>query len=234
MFRGQQQSSPSSVSIIPRCNKSQGSYSLGQSSSSSSWGSSTTTSTITENDLLKYEDLNMDLKELNVLFKDLTRKKTQKNSNISKLNKKKKQNGTQTNRNSLERRYKEEETKFTKNIKKILSEKIREKALQRLDRLIKSPKEERLNKVACTLAALIDVLKSCNVPTSYDDLIKRYKARIDKEYPSGSNSAVEFIKNILERNNKSLLDFIAKQSTHNKKLGEVLKNTIKDVQSCSA
>jgi len=226
MFR--QQITTSSVSKNLRC---AGNYSLGQ-SQSSGWSSSSTSPTITENDLLKYEDLNMDLKELNALFKDLTKKKTQKNSNLSKLNKKK--NSTQSNRNSIERRYKEEADKFTKNIKKIISEKIRDKALQRLDRLINNPKDERLNKVACTLAALIDVLKSCNISTSYDDLIKRYKEKITKEYPSGLNSAEEFIKNILEKNNTSLQDFIAKQAIHNQKLGEVLKTTIKELQPCNA
>ncbi len=214
----------SSVPKNLRC--SPGKYSLSQSSPSSSWSSSST-SPITENDLLKYEDLNMDLKELNALFKDLTKKKTQKNSNLRKLSKQ----STQSNRNSIEKRYKEEEIKFVKNIKKILSEKIREKALHRLERLIKNPKEERLNKVACTLAALIEVLKSCGVN---EDLIKRFKDKITKDYPPGLNSAEEFIKNIIEKNNTSLTDFISKQLIHNKKLGEVLTTTIKELQPCNA
>jgi hypothetical protein len=227
MFRQLQPTS--SVSKTLRCSSK---YSLGQ-SQSSSWGS--TSSTITETDLLKYEDLNMDLKELSALFKDLNKKKTQKNSNLRKLSKKK--NSTQANRNSIARRYKEEENKFAKNIKKILSEKIREKALQRLDRLINNPKEERLNKVACTLAALIDILKSCGVsggPASNEDLIKRYKDKISKEYPAGFDAATEFLIDILEKKDISLKDFIGKQSTHSKRLGEILKATIKELPNCSA
>ena len=229
MFRPPYQTASSSVSKTLRCTNK---YSLGQ-GQSSGWGS--TPSTITETDLLKYEDLNMDLKELSAIFKDLNKKKTAKNSNLRKLSKK--QNSTQSNRNSIERRYKEEENKFAKNIKKILSEKIREKALQRLDRLIKKPKEERLNKVACTLAALIEVLKSCGVSggsASNEDLIKKYKDKISKEYPAGFDAATEFLNDILEKKDIGLKDFISKQSTHNKKLGEILKATIKELPSCSA
>jgi len=235
MFR-QQSIFSASASSAPKTYRCTGKYSLGQVQSQSlysSWGSSSTSPTITETDLLKYEDLNMDLKEINILFKDLAKKKTKKNSNITKLSKKK--NSTQSNRNSRERQFKEEETKFAKNIKKILSEKIRDKALQRLDRLINNPKEERLNKVACTLSALLEVLKSCGVSsghTSYDDLIKKYKETIARNYPAGNDAATEFLNNILEKKDISLKDFINKESTHNKKLGEVLKTTIKELPLC--
>jgi hypothetical protein len=229
MFSQSKSNPSSSVAKTLRCSSN---YSLGQ-QQTSGWGSySTSSSTMTENDLLKFEDINMDLKELNALFNSLTKNKTKKNSNLSKLSKKK--NSSQSNRNSIERRYKEEETKFTRQIKKILSEKIREKALQRLERLISHPKEERLNKVACAIAALIAVLKSCNVSTSYDEIIKSYKEQISKEYPSGLDGAEEFLRDILENKETSFKDFISKQSIHKKKLGEVLKTTIKKLTTCSA
>lgn len=226
----------SSSSSAPKIYRCAGKYSLGQVQSQSpysSWGSSSTSPIISETDLLKYEDLNMDLKEINILFKNLNKKKTQKNSNITKLSRKK--TNTQSNRIAKENQFKEEETKFAKNIKKILSEKIRDKALQRLDRLINNPKEERLNKVACTLSALLEVLKSCGASsghTSYDDLIEKYKAKIAATHPSGSDDALGFLNAILEKKDISLKDFIAKQSTHNKKLGEVLKTTIKELPLC--
>jgi hypothetical protein len=245
MFRPQYQTTSSSVSKTLRCTNK---YSLGQ-GQSSGWGS--TPSTITETDLLKYEDLNMDLKELSAIFKDFNKKKTAKNSNLRKLNsssygwfgKKKTNNSSKKiRRNSIVSTFRDEETKFVKNIKKILSEKLRAKVLQRLDRLIKKPKEKRLNKVACALSALIEVLKSCGVSggsASNEYLIKKYKDKISKEYPAGFDAATEFLNDILENkiiNQKdiSLPDFISKQSLHNKKLGEILKATIKELPSCSA
>jgi len=240
--RYQQSISSSSISVskTPRCTNK---YGLSQTTSSSSWGS-TSSSSITESDLLKYADLNMDLKELNALFDDFKRKKTQKNSNLRKLNssssgwfgKKKINNSSKkSQRNSIEKSFKEEEIKFNKNIKKILSEKIKKKILDRLDRLINNPKEERLNKVACALSALLETLKSCNITTSYEDLIKRYKEKISKEYQSGLSGAEEFIRDILEKNPTSLKDFISKQSIHNKKLGELLKALVeRDLPTCSS
>lgn len=214
------------ASTVPKTYRCTGNYSLGQ-AQSSSWQSSPQPP-ITENDLLKYKDLNMDLKELNNLFKDLNKKKTQKNSNIRKL----KKNSTQSNRSSIEQTYQNAETAFAKNIKKILSVKIRDKVLQRLDKLINSPKEERLNKVACTLAALLEVLKSCGVSISNEILIKKYIEKITSSYPSGFSAATEFLNDILEKKDISLTDFIAKQSTHKKKLGEILRTTIKELQEC--
>ena len=176
----------------------------------------------------------MDLKEINTLFKDLEKKKTQKNSNLRKLNKSKKKNSTQSNRSTREKQFIEEERKFVKNIRKILSEKLREKVLQRLDRLIKNPKEKRLNKVACALSALIEVLKSCGVrEASYEYLISQYNQKVTEKYSAGSTGAIEFIKYILEKQETSLKGFISKQSIHKKKLGEILNTTIKEIPMCS-
>lgn len=222
-------SGSSTVSSLkkPRCTNN---YALSQ--TSSGWGSTSTTP-VSESELLKYSSLNMDLKELNDLFKDLHKKKTQKNSNLGKLNKKKKQNNTKSNRNSIERRYNEEVAKFNKTFKKILSEKIKQKTIDRLHRLIKKPKEKRLNNVACVLTALIEVLKSCNISTSYEDLIRRYKEKIPKEKSELLYAVEEFIKDILEKNESSLNDFIAKQSTHKKELGKTLMATIKTLPTCN-
>lgn len=124
--------SSSALSKTPRCTNK---YDLGQITSSINWGS-TLSSSITESDLLKYADLNIDLKELNVLLDEFKRKKTQKNSNLRKLNSsssrwfgKKKTNNIikKSQRNSIEKSFKEEEIKFNKNFKKILSEKIKKK-----------------------------------------------------------------------------------------------------------
>lgn len=230
--------SSSTIAKTPRCTNK---YGLGQTTSISSWDSISSTS-ITESDLLKYTDLNMDLKELNRLFQDFNKKKTQKNNNLRKLNsfssgwfrKKQTNSNKKSHRNSIERTYREEQDKFTKNFKKILSEKIRQKTIDRLDKLISNPKEERLNKLACALSALLDVLKSCNVNTSYEDFITKYKTKISKEYQSGLSGAEEFIRDILEKNPTSLADFISKQSIHKKQLGEILKTTIKDLKVCNA
>lgn len=242
MFGRQQITSSSSISVskTPRCTNK---YDLGKTTSSNIWGS-TSSSSITESDLLKYADLNLNLKELNALFEELKRKQTQKNSNIRKLNssssgwfrKKTTHNSSKKiQRNSIEKSFKEEEIKFTKNFKKILSEKIKKKTLERLDRLISNPKEERLNKVACALSALLETLKSCNVNTSYEDFITKYKTKISKEYQSGLSGADEFIRDILEKNPTSLKDFISKQSIHNKKLGELLKALLeRDLPTCSS
>ena len=213
-------SSSSSSSPIdqskPRCDSAK--YSLGHSQSSR------LTSSITENDLLKYEDLNMDLKEINILFKDLK-------NNLKKINKKTKKN-TQSNRNTKKKKITDE---FEKTIKKILSEKLREKALQRLARLIKRPKEKRLNKVACAISALLEVLKSCNNSSyDYEYLMTKYKEKVYKDYKDGLNASIEFIKDILETKTTNLKDFISKQSIHNKKLGEILQTTIKDLPTCPA
>lgn len=192
---------------------------------------------ITESDLLKYEDLNIDLKELNVLFNDLNKKATQKQKNLSKLLTKKR--NTSTNRNRIEQDYITEENKITKNIKKILSEKLREKALQRLNRLIKKPKEKRLNKVACAISALLEVLHSCgalgvdNRYNNYEKLINMYQNKIRTDYSTGNDAAIEFLNNILEKKDTGLKDFISKQLTHNKKLGEVLKTTVKELPTCA-
>jgi hypothetical protein len=243
MFRPPYQTPSSSVSKTLRCTNK---YSLGQ-GQSSGWGS--TPSTITETDLLKYEDLNMDLKELNTLFKDLTEKQTKKIKYLEKLKspsfgwfgKKKKNNSNKkTKRNSIERAFKEKEAEFAKNIKKILSIKLRAKVLQRLDRLIKNPKEKRLNKVACALSALIEVLKSCGVSTSYDDLIRKFQDKISTTVTVPitasdlKSAAPEFLNDILEKKDIGLKDFIAKQSIHKKQLGEILKATIKELPNCSA
>jgi len=218
-------SSSSSQSKTWRCT---GKYSLGESQSSRSPLS------ITENDLVKYADLNMDLKEINTLFKDLEKKKTQKNNNLKKLSKKKTKNSTQSKRNNREKQFKDEETKFAKNIKKILSEKLRDKALQRLARLIKKPKNGRLDKVSCAISALLEVLKSCNISTSYEHLIQKYREKVAKDYPTGFDNATGFLNDILEKKDISLQDFISKQSVHNKKLGEILQTTIKELPLCSA
>ena len=243
MLRTPYHTTSSSIHKTYRCTNK---YSLGQ-GQSFGWGS--TPSTITETDLLKYEDLNMDLKELNTLFKDLTEKQTQKKSSLEKLNspsyrwfgKKKKNNSNKkTKRNSIERAFKEEEAKFAKNIKKILSIKLRAKVLQRLDRLINNPKEKRLNKVACALSALIEVLKSCGVSTSYDDLIRKFQDKISTTVtvPTTASdlksAATEFLNDILEKKDIGLKDFIAKQSIHKKQLGEILKTTINGLPNCSA
>ena len=242
MFSRQHITSSSAISVskTPRCTNK---YGLGQTTYNSSWGSTSSTS-ITESDLLKYADLNMDLKELNALFEELKRKKTQKNSNIRKLNssssgwfgKKKTNNSSKkSQRNSIEKSFKEEEIKFTRTFKKILSEKIKKKTLDRLDILISNPKEEKLNKVACALSALLETLRSCNIATSYEDFITKYKTKISKEYQSGLSGAEEFIRDILEKNPTSLKDFISKQSIHNKKLGELLKTLVeRDLPACSA
>lgn len=214
-------SSSSSSSTVSKAYRCSGKYSLGQS-----------TSSLTLNDLMKYEDLNIDLKELNDLFKQLDKKRTQKNSNLRTLDKKKRKNTYQSNRSGIESRFREEEQRFAKNIKSIISEKLREKAVQRLDRLISKPKEKRLNKVACALLALIEVLRSCGISTSYEELIKRYKEKIAREYPNGIDGAEEFIKDILEKKSTSLDDFKSKQSIHNKQLGEKLKTTIKELPQC--
>lgn len=219
-------SSSTTISKSPRCNAN---YSLLQ-SSSSSWGSAPTP--LAEKDLDQFKELNMDLKEFNNLFTDMKKKASQKNSNLKKINKNKK--STQSNRNSVNRQYNEEIAKFNKNFKKILSEKIKVKTLQRLDRLISNPEDGRLNKVACVIKALLEVLKSCNISISNEELIRKYKEKIAKEYPAGVNGAEEFIKNILEKNDTSLKDFINKQSTHNKQLGEKLVATIKELQTCNA
>lgn len=217
---------PSATPSVSRQLRCTANYSIPQ--SSISWGSAPT---LTEKDLAQFYELNIDLKKLNDLFKNINKKKTQKNSNLIKINKKKKT--TQSNRNSIERRYKEEEQKLVKNIKKILSEKIKAKTLKRLDRLINNPKDGRLNKVACVIKALLEVLKSCNIPISNEELIRKYKEKIAKEYPAGANGAEEFIRDILEKNDTSLKDFIAKQSLHNKQLGEKIVATIKDLPTCS-
>jgi len=219
-------SSTTTISKSPRCNAN---YSLLQ-SSSSSWG--ITSAPLAEKDLDQFKELNMDLKEFNNLFTDMKKKASQKNSNLKKINKNKK--STQSNRNSVNRQYNEEIAKFNKIFKKILSEKIKVKTLQRLDRLISNPEDGRLNKVACVIKALLEVLKSCNISISNEELIRRYKAKITAEYPAGVNGAEEFIKDILEKNDTSLKDFINKQSTHNKQLGEKLVATIKELQTCSA
>lgn len=227
-YHQKQQLYDSSSSSQPdwRCT---GKYSLGESQSSSSPLS------ITENELLtKYANLNMDLKEINTLFKDLEKKKTQKNNNLKKLSKKKTKNSTQSKRINREKQFKDEEHKFAKNIKKILSEKLRDKALQRLARLIKKPKNGRLDKVACAISALLEVLKSCNISTSYEHLIQKYREKVAKDYPTGIDNAIGFLNDILEKKDISLQDFISKQKDHNKKLGEILQTTIKELPLCSA
>jgi hypothetical protein len=224
MFRTIQTRQPIATSTVSKNLRCTANYNIPQLSS--------TTSTLTERDFSQFADLNIDLKELNNLLTGLNKNKTKKNNNLRKVSKKK--SSTQSNRNSIERQYREEELKLVKNIKKILSEKIKAKTLQRLDRLIKRPKDGRLNKVACVIKALLEVLNSCvNVPISTEELIRKYKDKIAKEYPAGSNGAEEFIKDILEKNDTSLKDFITKQITHNKQLGEKLVTTIKDLPTCS-
>ena len=225
-------SSSSSTNTVPRTYRCTGNYGLGQ-TQSSSWQSSTQPP-ITETDLLKYKDLNMDLKELNNLFKDFAQKTKSRNNNIRQLSKKK--NSTQTNRNSIATRYTEASKNFVQNFKKILSTKIRDKVLQRLDKLLKKTKEKRINKVACALSALLAVLASCGStgPTTPESLITKYKEKVKgSAYAvNGYDAAAEFLYDILIQKTTSVQDFIDKQSTHQKKLGEILRTTIQELPLC--
>lgn len=223
-----------------RCTKD---FSLSKKSSGTSGWSSSTLTIPTESDLLKFEDLNMDLKEILELLKNLEKQKKTRNNNVSKARAKRSKKNTSANINSkarnIEAEFNKTETEFAKKIIKILSEKIKAKVLFRLDRLINNPHDSRLNKVACALRALFEILQSCSLTGNSKikneaELIDEYRKKVEKEYPDGTNAAAEYIKDILETNKQGITDFISKEKIHNGTLGTKLKAIVNDLPTCSS
>jgi hypothetical protein len=124
-------------------------------------------------------------------------------SNNIKTIKKKKQ------ANSKYNEYKSEEDKLKKKYYSDLSSYLKNKTKKRYLKFTSNPKDKRLNKVACSLKALVQTISKCptrssgTVITSIDNFITEYErlTTTNKEFASG------YIKDILKNRpiNRSLI-----------------------------
>jgi len=159
-------------------------------------------------------------------------------SSSTKLTKKqqKKKNEINIRKRNLET----DEITYTKKMFQLLSERLKAKTLKRVNKLLNNPSDKRLTKVACTLKALFDILKSnsCSKTSQTSQGvqdIETLKKNIQTNVQTNGgdvNLALSLINVILEATTDNNSEKF-KRLMDDKNKNALLKS-INDIKTCSA
>jgi hypothetical protein len=210
----------------------------------------------TDADIDNLKEFKVDTNEIKNILKSIEKNKTEKTkyetekqnvlrqipSNSSKLSRKQQRQRNENKRKADEfeskrKTHEDEEKNQRKTMHKLLSEQIKTKTRKRVEKLIDYPTDERLEKVACTLRALLDVLKSGDCILSSDSIRNndKLKSKFLEEIKAKNgdvNLATSFINVILEKTPDNNADKFIRTGDNNIK--SALTSTIDKIQTCSA
>jgi hypothetical protein len=210
----------------------------------------------TESDIDNLKEFEVNTKDIKKILKNIDKSKKEKEKyetekqtisrqipyNSSKLSPKQQKQRNENKKKAEEsdrkkKTYEEEEKKQRKTMHNLLSEQIKTKTKKRVAKLINDPTDERLDKVSCTLRALLDVLKSSDCILSGDSIQTNDKLKLKfiEEVKAKSGDAIlatAFINVILDKNTDNNAAKFKKIGDDNIK--SALTSTIDKIQTCSA
>ena len=193
-------------------------------------------------DIDKMEKLNLKEKTKN-RFQKLKEYKRQTNNSKRQFNSIPASNTKRSKeRYKLEQKYRDANSK-EKKLSGIayhrLSEHLKKKTIKRLDKMLRNPKNTRLDSFTCSLKALLQILadKACKnssttSKTTMETLVSDYEKKIMNEYADYEDLARAYIRFIIQKRDKApeVLNHI---NMIDEKFGLVLTTMIESLTTCS-